>query len=454
MCSPILPIFPSIPSFPVRSSAIHCTSGLERGRGHRYNQESDAIFLLSFGFLLDCVLGWDYNPIPDKPIIKGPSEMEHAKLKRKNATQSKEFGAISLHGSLPREGVEIMSMQAAFMYGARDMRVEQTEIPHAKEGTAVIKVVRSGVCGSDLHWYAVRPYPEPTVLGHEVSGEIVEVGDGLEAFREGNRVCVDLTRHYACGSCSFCREGTYFHCPNKIRLPWGGGFAEYMEVKGLGIHPLPESLTHEQGAMVEPVAVGVHACRYGDIKPGDSVLVLGAGTIGLLSLAVAKVFGASRAYIVAKYDVQVRMAEAMGADGIIRLGDGDLVQQVQEISDGKPIDTVIETVGGSAPTIDQAVSVVKSEGKVVVTGVFPNPVPINLEKALEKEVKIIFSVCYSAENGIHDYEIASDLIASAKVNPTQLITHRFALNQTPDAFETALDKTTGSVKAMINVAEP
>ena len=343
-----------------------------------------------------------------------------------------------------------MNMQAAFMHGARDMRVEGTEIPRAKEDTAVIKVMSSGVCGSDLHWYAVRPYPQPTVLGHEVSGEIVEVGRGLGRFSEGNRVCVDLTRHYACGSCSSCRGGKFFHCPNKARVPWGGGFAEYMEVKGLGIHPLPETLTHEQGAMVEPVAVGVHACRYGDTKPGESVLVLGAGTIGLLSLAVAKVFGAKRAYIVAKYDVQVRMAEAMGADGVIRLGTGNLVEQVREISGGVPIDTVIETVGGSAPTIDQAVSVVKPEGKVVVTGVFPNPIPINLEGALEKEVKIIFSVCYNAENGIHDYEIASDLIASGQVNPTQLITHRFALNQTPEAFETALDKTTGSVKAMIN----
>ena len=347
-----------------------------------------------------------------------------------------------------------MSMQAAFMHGARDMRVERTEIPHATETTAVIKVMSSGVCGSDLHWYAVRPYPEPTVLGHEVSGEIVEVGAGLGGFHEGDRVCVDLTRHYACGDCPSCRGGTYFHCPNKARVPWGGGFAEYMEVKGLGIHPLPDSLTHEQGAMVEPVAVGVHACRYGNVKSGDSVLVLGAGTIGLLSLAVAKVFGAKRAYIVAKYDVQVRMAEAMGADGIIRLGTGHLAQQVQEISDGEPIDTVIETVGGSAPTIDQAVSAVRPEGKVVVTGVFPKPVPINLEQALEKEAKIIFSVCYSAENGTHDYEAASDLIASGKVNATQLITHRFPLNQTPEAFETALDKTTGSVKAMINVSAP
>ena len=347
-----------------------------------------------------------------------------------------------------------MSMQAAFMHGARDMRVERTEIPHATETTAVIKVMSSGVCGSDLHWYAVRPYPEPTVLGHEVSGEIVEVGAGLGGFHEGDRVCVDLTRHYACGDCPSCRGGTYFHCPNKARVPWGGGFAEYMEVKGLGIHPLPDSLTHEQGAMVEPVAVGVHACRYGDVKSGDSVLVLGAGTIGLLSLAVAKVFGAKRAYIVAKYDVQVRMAEAMGADGIIRLGTGDLARQVQEISDGEPIDTVIETVGGTAPTIDQAVSAVRPEGKVVVTGVFPKPVPINLEQALGKEAKIIFSVCYSAENGTHDYEVASDLIASGKVNATQLITHRFPLNQTPEAFETALDKTTGSVKAMINVSAP
>lgn len=338
------------------------------------------------------------------------------------------------------------------MHGARDMRVEQTEIPHATETTAVIRVMSSGVCGSDLHWYAVRPYPEPTVLGHEVSGEIVEVGAGIAGVSEGDRVCVDLTRHYACGSCSSCRGGAYFHCPNKVRVPWGGGFAEYMKVKSSGIHPLPEALTHEQGAMVEPVAVGVHACRYGEIKPGDVVLVLGAGTIGLLSLAVAKVFGAKRAYIVAKYDVQVQMAEAMGADGIIRLGTGDLVEQVRKISGGVPIDTVIETVGGSAPTIDQAVSVVKPEGTVVVTGVFPNPVPINLEGALEKEAKIIFSVCYGAENGTHDYDIAVDLIDSGKVNPTQLITHRFPLNQTPEAFETALDKTTGSVKAMINVS--
>lgn len=338
------------------------------------------------------------------------------------------------------------------MHGARDMRVERTEIPHATETTAVIKVMSSGVCGSDLHWYAVRPYPEPTVLGHEVSGEIVKVGAGTEGVSEGDRVCVDLTRHYACGSCSSCRGGAYFHCPNKARVPWGGGFAEFMAVKRLGIHPLQESLTHEQGAMVEPVAVGVHACRYGDIKPGEVVLVLGAGTIGLLSLAVAKVFGAERAYIVAKYDVQVQMAEAMGADGIIRLGTGNLVEQVREISGGEPIDTVIETVGGAAPTIDQAVSVVKPEGTVVVTGVFPNPVPINLEGALEKEAKIIFSVCYGAENGKHDYEVAVDLIDSGKVNPTQLITHRFPLNQTPEAFETALDKTTGSVKAMINVS--
>lgn len=346
-----------------------------------------------------------------------------------------------------------MSMEAAIMYGARDMRVEQIDVPQAKEGTAVIKVVSSGVCGSDLHWYAVRPYPGPTVLGHEVSGDVVQVGGGLGDLREGDRVCVDLTRHYACGRCSTCHAGKYFHCPNKVNMPWGGGFAEYMEVNELGVHPLLESLSYEQGAMVEPVAVGVHACRYGGLRPGDSVLVLGAGTIGLLCLAVAKVLGASPTYIVAKYDIQARIAEQMGADGIIRLGEGDLSEQIQESTGERPIDMVIETVGGSAPTIDQAVSVVKRQGKVIVTGVFPSPVPVNLERALGKEVSIIFSVCYSTENGQHDYDVASDLIATGKVDPTQLITHRFALEETPEAFETALDKTTGSVKAMVNVLE-
>ena len=343
-----------------------------------------------------------------------------------------------------------MNMKAAVMYNARDMRVEDVEFPQALPGCAVIKVVSSGVCGSDLHWYSARPYPDPTVLGHEVSGKVVEVGKGTGGLQEGDRVCVDLTRHHACGECSVCRTGQYFHCPNKDQIPWGGGFAEYMEVQALGLDPLPKRLSYEEGAMVEPVAVGVHACRYGGLKPGDNVLVLGAGTIGLLSLAVAKAFGAGSTYIVAKYDVQAEMAAQMGADGVIRLQDGNFPDTVKEVVGHQPIDVVIETVGGSAPSVDQSISVVKPKGKVIVTGVFPDPVPVNLGSALGREVAIIFSVCYSAVAGKHDYEIAADLIASGVVDPTLLVTHRFTLEQTPDAFETALDKKTGSVKVLGN----
>ena len=343
-----------------------------------------------------------------------------------------------------------MHMKAAVMYNARDMRVEDLEIPQSRAGCAVIKVVSSGVCGSDLHWYAARPYPDPTVLGHEVSGEVVEIGNGTGGLQEGDRVCVDLTRHHACGKCSVCCAGQYFHCPNKDQIPWGGGFAEYMQVQALGLDPLPQHLSYEEGAMIEPVAVGVHACRYGGLKPGDNVLVLGAGTIGLLSLAVAKALGAGSTYIVAKYDVQTEMAACMGADGVIQLRDGNFPDSVTEVVGDQSIDVVIETVGGSAPSLDQSISVVKPKGKVIVTGVFPEPVPVNLGSALGKEVTIIFSVCYSAVDGRHDYEIASDLITSGAVDPTQLITHRFALEQTPDAFETALDKKTGSVKVMVN----
>ena len=169
-----------------------------------------------------------------------------------------------------------------------------------------------------------------------------------------------------------------------------------------------------------------------------------------MSLAVAKAFGAGAAYIVAKYDVQAEMAARMGADGVIRLRDGNFPDQVKEVVGDQPIDVVIETVGGSAPSVDQSISVVKPRGKVIVTGVFPDPVPVNLGSALGREVTIIFSVCYSAVDERHDYQIASDLIASGKVNPTQLVTHRFSLEQTPEAFETALDKKTGSVKVMVD----
>ena len=175
------------------------------------------------------------------------------------------------------------------------------------------------------------PIPIPTVLGHEVSGEVVEVGKEIDNLQVGDRVCVDLTRDHACGKCSTCHTGQYFHCPNKEQVPWGGGFAEYMEVQGLGLAPLPELLSYEEGAMVEPVAVGVHACRFGGLEPGDTVLILGAGTIGLLSLAVAKAFGAGSTYIVAKYDVQADMAEQMGSDGVIRLEDGDFSEQVRDV---------------------------------------------------------------------------------------------------------------------------
>lgn len=343
-----------------------------------------------------------------------------------------------------------MNMRAAVMYDARDMRVEEVDIARSKAGTAVIKVVSSGVCGSDLHWYSARPYADPTVLGHEVSGEVVEVGEGAGNLSPGDRVCVDLTRHHACGNCPICLTGQFFHCPNKDRVPWGGGFAEYMEVQGLGLDPLPDTLSYEDGAMVEPVAVGVHACRYGGLKPGDTVLVLGAGTIGLLSLAVAKAFGAGAVYIVAKYDVQADMAERMGADGVIRLEDRNLPEQVKEVAGDQQIDVVIETVGGAAPSVDQSVSVVKPKGRVIVTGVFPDPVPVNLGSALGKEITFIFAVCYSAVDGRHDYDIASDLIVSGKVRPRELVTHRFKLEHTPDAFETALDKKTGSVKVMVN----
>ena len=348
-----------------------------------------------------------------------------------------------------------MSMQAAFMHGARDMRVKRTEIPpcygnnrrHKSyeqrrlrlrsalvRGPTVSGAHRAGTRSQRRNrrswsgdWGGPRrrsrlrgPHPPLRMWG------LPHPAVGAHTFTVRTR----LACRGVVVSRNIWKSRAWESTPCRVRLPTN---MEQWSNRSLS------EFTPAATAMSNPATV----CWC-------SV----AGTIGLLSLAVAKVFGAKRAYIVAKYDVQVRMAEAMGADGIIRLGTGHLVRQVQEISDGEPIDTVIETVGGSAPTIDQAVSAVRPEGKVVVTGVFPKPVLINLEQALGKEAKIIFSVCYSAENGTHDYEVASDLIASGKVNATQLITHRFPLNQTPEAFETALDKTTGSVKAMINVSAP
>ena len=184
------------------------------------------------------------------------------------------------------------TMSAALHNGKGAMEIKQIEKPEPGPDDAVVRVRQAGICGSDLLNYALRTDPEEFPGGHEVTGEIVEVGEDVDAGRVGERVAIDTLCHgVACGVCWYCRTGQTFHCRNRDPVR-GGGFAEYIQRRAVGCFPLSDGMSWAEGALVEPLAVSVHAMRKGQLSGGEVVAVVGSGTIGLTAVAAARAMGA------------------------------------------------------------------------------------------------------------------------------------------------------------------
>lgn len=216
--------------------------------------------------------------------------------------------------------------------------------------------------------------------------------------------------------------------------------------RAAGLFPLPPGVTAEQGALVEPLAVGVHAIRWSLMPEGASVAVIGAGTIGLVSLIAARALGAGTTYVLARHDQQAALARDLGADHVIR-HDGDAaIEELRDLTRGRGVDLAIETVGGHGRTVDLAWELVRVQGTVAVVGIFGEPIPVNLLRPVIREVRATFPICYGVVDGRHDFDVAIELIAAGKAPVERLVTHRFSLEEAPEAFRTAADKSTGSVK--------
>jgi threonine dehydrogenase-like Zn-dependent dehydrogenase len=221
-----------------------------------------------------------------------------------------------------------------------------------------------------------------------------------------------------------------------------GGFAEVVSVPEYAIYPLPSELDFELGSLTEPAAVCVHAARLGALTVGDRVAVLGAGAIGLLSVLVAKAGGASRVVVAARHRHQAEMASRLGATRV--------VASVAELrADNGPIDLVIETVGGKADTLNEAIHVVRPGGTVVLLGVFSEPPRCNTLGLLAKEVRLVGSLTYGRFGAQADFDRALRLLADHAPLARELITHRFNLEEIDAAFRTAADKQTGCIKVTV-----
>ncbi|HET6350685.1 MAG TPA: alcohol dehydrogenase catalytic domain-containing protein [Coriobacteriia bacterium] len=327
------------------------------------------------------------------------------------------------------------TMRAAVYYNNSDVRLEERPVPKIGAGEALVRIKASGICGSDvLEWYRVPK--APIVLGHEVAGDVVEVGEGVGNVAVGDRVV--LSHHVPCNTCRYCLSGNHTACHTLHTTNFDpGGFAEYVRMPALqtdrGILKMPDSMSYEEGSFVEPLGCVVRAQVRAGVRPGSTVLVMGSGISGLLHIRLALALGAGKVFATDVSQYRLDWALKSGAAGVfnaIEAGD-KLPELLRDANDGQLADLVI--LGTGAPSaIDQGLACLENGATFVVFAV-PAPGqdhPMPLNELWRREVSV--RTAYGAAPA--DLAMAMDLIATGRVAVTDLITHRLPLERAQEGF--------------------
>jgi len=343
-------------------------------------------------------------------------------------------------------------MKALFFEDKHKVAVKDVAVPECLPGTLLVKVEACGICGSDLHFFD-GAWPRPAhVVGHEITARVIEVGDGVSGFAVGDRVTAECFA--SCGRCPSCLAGRYNLCTDREHGPYHGAltgsFAEFARLPAFISYRIPPSVGMEQAVMVEPLAVANHAAGMSAAAPGCYAVVIGGGTIGLLSAAVLKALMRLRCMIVVKYDHQAAFAQKLGIDRVHKVTAGKTADAVREFTGGRLADAVIDTIGTTAAMAD-ALDAVRPAGTVCTLGLPGGRTIMPVGAIVGKEARVVGSNCYGYSGGTKDFELAIDLLASGAVEAEQIITHRFPFNEAQKAFETAAEKSSGSVKVILTL---
>jgi 2-desacetyl-2-hydroxyethyl bacteriochlorophyllide A dehydrogenase len=319
------------------------------------------------------------------------------------------------------------------------LEVVDSEPGPLQPGWARVKIEACGICGSDLHfWHGHIPRPIGTAPGHEMAGTLIDGPAGLADVRYA------VSPNTACGVCEYCRSGRNNLC-NRGGLPIGlgrdGGLADVVDAPVENLAPIPDGVDAVTASITEPLAVTVRGVGLGRLQPDSKVLVLGAGAIGLCAALVARDQAAAVA-ISARYPHQRAVAEHIGVT---------VLDEDQAIAWGKEHrpDVVIESVGGSANTVSDAVRVVARGGRIVLLGTFSQPMPVDLQRLMMKEVSLLGSFCYGTGDREPEYTTAARLTARWRDELGAITTHQVALDDVTRAFDTAADKSTGAIKVTV-----
>lgn len=321
-------------------------------------------------------------------------------------------------------------------------------IPEPASGEVRIAVEACGICGSDLHLFHAGFFAPGSTPGHESAGRVDALGPGVTGIAVGTRVAVEPMR--GCGRCTECRRGLYSICREArlhgVHLP--GALAEAVVVPADRVHAVPADLDPAIAAMAEPMAVVVHALARGGLLQGQRVLVLGAGSIGLLTVAAARRMGAGEVWITARHPHQVELARALGAARVLSEAEAEPFA-LDAMGREAPIDLVVETIGGSADSLRAAGAAVRPGGVVSVVGVFLAAPPIDAMSLMFKEATLAWSYCYGAPGGRADFADAVALLDALRGALAPLVTHRLPLDRVADAFAVAGDRKAGAIKVSL-----
>ena len=350
------------------------------------------------------------------------------------------------------------SMRAAVVRGPGRIEIEERPIPDPEPGEVRVRVRACGVCGSDLSLFHNGFYASGCIPGHEIAGVVDALGDGVSGPRPGDSIAVEPLR--SCGSCRTCREGRDAICRQMeitgIHRP--GGFAEYVTVPAQRLFSIPSDLDPALAALTEPMAVVVHGLRRGRLAQGERVLVIGAGSVGLLAVVAARALGAGDVWLTARHPHQAQLGARLGANRVLSETEASVLE-LDSLGKQSPIDLVVETVGGSAETLNAASAAVRPGGTISVVGVFMGTLALQPMPLFLKECTLAWSNCYDhphegsdhegADQKGADFDTAVELVSSHRDALGDLTTNGVSLDEIERAYAIASDKKAGVVKVSV-----
>jgi L-iditol 2-dehydrogenase len=325
------------------------------------------------------------------------------------------------------------NMKVAMYYNNNDVRIEETPVPSIGDNEILVKVKASGICGSDvMEWYRIKKAPR--ILGHEITGDIVEIGKNVKKYKIGDRVFV--SHHVPCNACRFClnNQHTLCHTLHSTNF-FPGGFAEYLRVPEInvdrGVFVLPKEMSYDEGVFIEPLACVVRGLKTAEMKPGQTVLVIGSGISGLLQIKLAKAWKAGKILATDIEEYRLNAAKKFGADAVMHAKD-DVPKQIKKHNDEKLADLVILCTG-AVLAVKQALKSVESGGTILFFAPTESGVeiPFPLFELWNKQIKMVSTYAGSPD----DITSAIELIKSKKVNVVDMISHKLPLSEAAKGFQ-------------------